>query len=123
MGLQPAELAAELHGPVAFAMTPFRRARTLPIDWPAFRDHVDRLAGSGLSALVVAAGTGEFSALAPAEIIALCRSAMDVAHGRLPVIGSVGLGAGIGRRRAGGLAGAGMDGLRALPPAYTTPDG
>jgi 5-dehydro-4-deoxyglucarate dehydratase len=123
MGLQPSELADVLHGPVAFSVTPFRRGRVMPIDWPSFRDHVDRLAGSGLSALVVGAGMGEFSALAPAEINALCRGAMDVVRGRVPVIGSVGLGTGIGRRLAAALGGAGIDGLLVLPPAYATPDG
>lgn len=122
MALHAEELAERLTGVVAFPITPFRRDESLDVDWDAFRVHVDFLAGAGVSALVVAGGTGEFSSLRAGEVIALARAAVNVAARRLPVLVAVGGSAAGARRAARAVAATGADGALVMPPAYSTPD-
>ncbi len=122
MALHAEELAERLTGVVAFPITPFRRDESLDVDWDAFRVHVDFLAGAGVSALVVAGGTGEFYSLRAEEVIALARAAVKVAARRLPVLVAVGGVAAEARRAARAVAATGADGALVMPPAYATPD-
>ena len=103
-----------LSGLLAFPLTPFDDG--LAVDTDVFGEQVDKHIADGASALFVACGTGEFSALAPREVRDLLRTARQVSRGRVPVW--VGAGAGPALARAG-LAMAeeeGADGVLLLPP-------
>jgi len=120
--LAPSALAARLRGVIAFPVTPFLRNADMDLDLPSFEAHVERLAGSGVAALVIAGGTGEFFSLTPAEIGRLIRTAVRIADGRLPILAGVGLGPSLGAELARDARQAGADGVLALPPAYPNPD-
>ncbi|HEX3792588.1 MAG TPA: 5-dehydro-4-deoxyglucarate dehydratase [Pseudonocardiaceae bacterium] len=107
-----------LTGLLAFPLTPFTADLGLNLD--AFASQVDSHVAAGAGALFVACGTGEFSALSPAEVRAVLRTAKDVAGGRVPVW--VGAGGGAELARAGITAAAedGADGVLLLPPYLVT---
>ena len=113
--MHPEELAERLHGVVAFPITPFRRDEALSVDWDAFRAHVDFLAGSGVSALVVAGGTGEFFSLSPAEVETVVRAAVEETGGGVPVIAGAGYGTALACDLARAAERAGADGILLLP--------
>lgn len=115
-------LGEYLQGVIAFPITPFRRDATLTIDDEAFNAHIEFIAGSGVTAIVVAGGTGEFFSLDPDEVIHLTRLAARIAHGRILVITGVGRSVAEGRRLAPALLDAGADGMLLMPPYYATPD-
>src|ERR1700743_3145408 len=102
----------------AFPWTPF--TDSLDVDLDAFGTQVDEHLAAGAGALFVACGTGEFSALAPHEVRALLRVALDVTGGRVPVY--VGAGGGPEPAKAGVAMGAGegADGVLLLPPYLVT---
>ncbi|CAN5219248.1 5-dehydro-4-deoxyglucarate dehydratase [soil metagenome] len=116
MTWDPLELRDRLRGALAFPVTPF--LADLSLDERGFSANADRLAASGVVAIVVAGGTGEFHALAPAEILRLCALAVDAVSGRVPVIVGVGLSAATARALAAGCEEAGADGLLMMPAAY-----
>ncbi|HEV3361195.1 MAG TPA: 5-dehydro-4-deoxyglucarate dehydratase [Pseudonocardiaceae bacterium] len=107
-----------LAGLLAFPLTPFTDA--LEVDLDVFGEQVERHVAAGAGALFVACGTGEFSALSPAEVRGLLRVATEVTEGRIPVW--VGAGGGPELARAGvRLAGEeGADGVLLLPPYLVT---
>ncbi|GAA5155697.1 5-dehydro-4-deoxyglucarate dehydratase [Pseudonocardia eucalypti] len=107
-------MVAELNGLLAFPLTPF--TEDLEVNLDAFADQVEEHLAAGAGALFVACGTGEFSALAPAEVASLLRTAREVAGGRVPVW--IGAGGGAASARAGIAAAAsgGADGALLLPP-------
>ncbi|MZE81388.1 5-dehydro-4-deoxyglucarate dehydratase [Streptomyces sp. SID5475] len=98
---------AELNGLLAFPFTPF--TDDLELDLDAFADHVEFHVAAGAGALFVGCGTGEFSSLAPDELNALVRKALDVTGGRVPVWAG-----------AGGGAATARDGVLLLPPYLVT---
>jgi 5-dehydro-4-deoxyglucarate dehydratase len=116
------ELSERLVGAIAFPITPFQRNADLEIDESAFRDHIGFIANSGISAIVIAGGTGEFFALDSTEIIRLAELAVDVVQNRLPVIAGVGRSVTEGRRLARALIEIGIDGILVMPPYYAVPD-
>lgn len=120
--MQPQDLAARLRGVIGFPVTPFRRDEELSVDWEAFEAHVDFVCRSGVSAIVVVGGTGEFFSLTPPEIIELTRIGVRTAKGRVPVLAGVGSGPVEGRALARAARDAGVDGLVILPPYYPTPN-
>jgi 5-dehydro-4-deoxyglucarate dehydratase len=122
VALAPSALAGRLRGVIAFPVTPFLRNADRDLDLPSFEAHIERLAGSGVAALVVAGGTGEFFSLTPTEIGRLVRAAVGIAGGRLPILAGVGLGPSLGAELARDARHAGADGVLALPPAYPNPD-
>lgn len=103
-----------LHGLLSFPLTPF--TTNDEVDLPGFTDHVKRQIGWGPSALFVACGTGEFTALSPDEYRAVVTTAVDVAAGRLPVVAGCGGGPQIARQFARIAAECGANGLLVLPP-------
>jgi 5-dehydro-4-deoxyglucarate dehydratase len=107
-----------LSGLLAFPLTPFDPAGE--VDLAAFREQVERHLADGAGALFVACGTGEFSALEPAEVAGVLRAAREVAGGRAPVW--VGAGGGPRLARAGVRLAAeeGADGVLLLPPYLVT---
>jgi len=75
---------AKLSGYVPALPTPFNE--TGAVDGAAFARLCDMQIRQGATALVVCGTTGEAPTLSPAEQVALIRTAVEVAHGRLPVI-------------------------------------
>ena len=120
--MKPSELSDRLVGAIAFPITPFRRSADFAIDEGAFRDHIDFIASSNISAMVVAGGTGEFFALDSEEIVRLGELAVDVVQNRMPIIAGVGRSVTEGRRLAHTLIEIGIDGILVMPPYYAMPD-
>jgi 5-dehydro-4-deoxyglucarate dehydratase len=104
----------KLTGLLAFPLTPFDSELRLDLD--AFGPQVDRHLTAGAGALFVACGTGEFSALAPDEVRALLRTAIEVTDGRAPVWVGAGGGAELARAGVRMAADEGADGVLLLPP-------
>lgn len=120
--MNAAELRDRLSGMIAFAVTPFDRRNALSVDWRAFSDHIEFLAASGTSAIVVAGGTGEFFSLSPAEILKAAKTAAEIVSSRVPVLVGIGHGISEACRVARAAADIGVDGLLLMPPYYATPD-
>ena len=74
-------------GSATALITPFADGK---IDFDCFASLVDINIRGGADALVVAGTTGEASTLSPEEQKALCACAVQVADGRVPVIGGAG---------------------------------
>src|SRR5438105_10619226 len=114
----PRELQAGLRGVLAFTPTPFTPDNTL--DGDGLARHVDFLCRSGVHAIFVCGGVGEFFALDSDEYRTCIRIAVEAAQ-RVPVI------AGIGHdtRRACALAAyaekAGAHGLLVHPFYFASP--
>jgi 5-dehydro-4-deoxyglucarate dehydratase len=108
----------ELTGLLAFPLTPFDD--DLELNLGVFAEQVEGHLDAGAGALFIGCGTGEFSALAPAELAALLRTAREVVAGRVPVW--VGAGGGAANARAGVAAACegGADGALLLPPYLVT---
>lgn len=114
-------LRTSLRGVLAFAPTSMHDDGSLDLD--SQREHVAFLAGSGVGAVVVGGGVGEFYALDEPEHAALVREAVDAAGGRVPVLAGVGHATAIATRLARVAADAGADGLMVNPLYFVTPDG
>jgi len=112
-----------LHGLLSFPLTPFTSSDEVDLD--VFAEHVDQQIAAGPSALFVACGTGEFTALDLDEYRAVVSTAVRVAGGRLPVFAGTGGGPRLARQFAGAAEAAGADGLLLLPPylVASTPGG
>lgn len=104
----------ELAGLLAFPLTPF--TGDLALNLAAFGDIVERHVEAGAGALFIACGTGEFSALAPDEHVALLRRAREVVAGRVPVWVGAGGGAAVARAGVAAARAGGADGVLLLPP-------
>src|SRR5687767_8466208 len=98
-----------LQGLLSFPLTPFTPEDK--VDLAAFAGHVRRQIEHGPSALFVACGTGEFTALSVEEFRQVITTAVEVAGGRLPVFAGCGGGAQIAREFARAAAECGADGL------------
>ncbi len=107
-----------LSGLLAFPLTPF--TESLDVDLDAFGTQVEEHLAAGAGALFVACGTGEFSALAPAEVRALLRIAREVTRGRVPVFVGAGGGPELARAGVAMANGEGADGVLLLPPYLVT---
>src|SRR5215469_4623303 len=84
-------LKDRLRGVLAFPISPF--AADGSVDVPAVRRNAAWLPETGIAAVVAPSGTGEFFALTADEALVIMRTTVEVIAGRVPVIGSVGLGA------------------------------
>jgi 5-dehydro-4-deoxyglucarate dehydratase len=117
--MTPTELQQRLRGVLAFTTTPFTAVDRL--DGDGLARHVDFLCRSGVHAVVVCGGVGEFFALDAGEYRACIRIAVESAARRVPVIAGIGH----GTRAACGLAAyaeeAGADGLLVHPFYFAAP--
>jgi 5-dehydro-4-deoxyglucarate dehydratase len=82
----------------------------------AYQAHCDWMLSFDIAALFAAGGTGEFFSLAPDEVEAVVRAAVEVAAGRRPVIAGAGYGTAIATDLARRAERAGADGILLLPP-------
>lgn len=103
-----------LHGLLSFPLTPFTPEDK--VDLAAFATHVEAQIANAPTALFVACGTGEFTALSLEEFRDVVSTAVQTAAGRLPVIAGCGGGPHIAREFAQAAADCNADGLLLLPP-------
>jgi len=103
-----------LQGLLSFPLTPFTADDK--VDLAVFAEHVNRQVAAGPSALFVACGTGEFTALGREEYADVVSTAVRVAEGRVPVFAGAGGGPQGARESARAAADAGADGVLLLPP-------
>ncbi len=112
-----------LHGLLSFPLTPFTDDDK--VDLTVFVEHLERQIAAQPTALFVACGTGEFTALSTAEYEDVVTTAVRVADGRLPVVAGCGGGPQAARDFASIAQRSGADGLLLLPPylVSSTPRG
>jgi 5-dehydro-4-deoxyglucarate dehydratase len=113
----PADLAARLgipSGPLFFPVTAYGPDGALALD--VYRAHIRAGVEAGAAAVFACCGTGEFHALTPEEYESCVRAAVEETAGRVPVVAGAGYGTALAVRYARLAAGAGADGLLALPP-------
>jgi 5-dehydro-4-deoxyglucarate dehydratase len=112
-----------LQGLLSFPLTPFTADDE--VDLGAFADHLEGQIKHEPSALFVACGTGEFTALSMVEYREVVRTAVEVAAGRLPVFAGCGGGPRIAQEFARLAESVGANGLLLLPPylVSSTPAG
>lgn len=118
--MEPVQLQRALRGVLAFSPTLF--AADGSVDLEGQRRHVDFLADSGVNAIVVTGGVGEFYALEEGEFVDLVRAAVDAAGGRVPVLAGVGNSTAIASRLAAAAGAAGVDGIMVNPLYFVRPD-
>jgi 5-dehydro-4-deoxyglucarate dehydratase len=113
------DLKGRLRGVMAFTPTPFTPDDHLDVNGLA--RHVDFLVRSGVHAVVVCGGVGEFFSLDLDEYRTAIRTAVESAGGRVPVVAGIGHGS----RVAGALAqfaeSVGADGLMINPLYFIEP--
>lgn len=107
-----------LQGLLSFPLTPFTSDDK--VDLTVFAEHVERQIAAAPSALFVACGTGEFTALSTDEFRDVVATAVRVADGRLPIFAGCGGGPQAAREFATIAAECGADGLLLLPPYLVT---
>ncbi|MGD6743065.1 5-dehydro-4-deoxyglucarate dehydratase [Streptomyces sp. BH106] len=88
-------------------------------DEPAYRAHLQRLAGYDVAGLFAPGGTGEFFSLSHTDVDAVLRATVAEAHDGLPVIGAAGYGTATAVEMARRAEEGGADGLLLLPPYLT----
>ena len=101
-------------GLLSFPVTHFDAAGGF--DQAAYQAHCDWMLSFDIAALFAAGGTGEFFSLAPDEVEAVVRAAVEVSAGRRPVIAGAGYGTAIATDLARRAERAGADGILLLPP-------
>jgi 5-dehydro-4-deoxyglucarate dehydratase len=107
-------------GVFGFPVTPFHADGSLNLD--AFRQHVRWMKGTGVHALFVCAGTGEFFNLALDEFRAAVAAAVEEAGADLPVLAGCGYSTPLAKEFAKTAQDAGADGLLLLPPYLIQPE-
>lgn len=112
-----------LQGLLSFPLTPFTSDDK--VDLAVFAEHVERQIAAAPSALFVACGTGEFTALSADEYRDVVATAVRVSDGRLPIFAGCGGGPQQAREFAQLAAECGANGLLLLPPylVSSTPAG
>jgi 5-dehydro-4-deoxyglucarate dehydratase len=120
MDMELEELRTKLRGVIAFPVTPFNS--NLSLDTAGLRDNIQRLVRHPLAAIVAAGGTGEMYSLTPCEHATVVRTIVEEVGGRIPVISGTGFNGSIAIELAQQSAGAGVDGILALPPYYPNAD-
>lgn len=107
-------------GVFGFPVTPFHADGSLNLD--AFRQHVRWMKGTGVHALFVCAGTGEFFNLALDEFREAVAAAVEEAGADLPVLAGCGYSTPLAKEFAKTAQAAGADGLLLLPPYLIQPE-
>jgi 5-dehydro-4-deoxyglucarate dehydratase len=112
-----------VQGLLSFPLTPFTGDDK--VDLAVFAEHIERQIAAAPSALFVACGTGEFTALSADEYRDVVATAVRVSDGRLPIFAGCGGGPQQAREFAQLAAACGADGLLLLPPylVVSTPAG
>jgi 5-dehydro-4-deoxyglucarate dehydratase len=112
--LSPGDMIRQVgSGLLSFPVTHFDdEGRFLP---EACKAHCDWMLDHDVAALFAAGGTGEFFSLAPDEVEAVVRAAVEAAAGRRPVIAGAGYGGAIAIDLAKRAERAGADGILLLP--------
>ncbi|GHJ43687.1 putative 5-dehydro-4-deoxyglucarate dehydratase [Catellatospora sp. TT07R-123] len=112
-----------LQGLLSFPLTPFTGDDK--VDLAVFAEHVERQIAAAPTALFVACGTGEFTALSADEYRDVVATAVRVSDGRLPIFAGCGGGPQQAREFAQIAAACGAAGLLLLPPylVSSTPAG
>ena len=118
--MQPAELRKKLHGVISFPVTPF--GKDLSLDLFGLRRNLHALLKHRVCAVVAPAGTGEIHSLSPEEHLAVVRTTVEEADGKVPVLTGVGFNPPIAASLAKEAAGAGVSGILAFPPYYQSMD-
>src|SRR5688572_2708989 len=118
--MEPDVLRAQLVGPIAFPVTPFRD--DLSLDLAGLGRNVEMLLEHPPAAMVAPGGTGEMYSLTPAEHRQVVEAVVAKCRGRVPVIAGVGFNAAIAADLARDAARAGAEGILAFPPYYPNPD-
>jgi 5-dehydro-4-deoxyglucarate dehydratase len=110
------ELRDRMRGVLGFPITPFRR--DLSVDLDALAENVAEMVRYPFCALVAAGGTGEIYSLTPREIEDVVRVTVEVARGKMPVVGGTAFNAPLGAEIARSLEKVGADCVLVLPPYY-----
>jgi len=100
--------------------TPFTASGT--VDVPRIHSLVDTIIAGGASGLVPVGGTGEYTAMSPAERLLVVKTTVAAARGRVPVVAGV-LSPGYEEAMQAGLdfVGVGAIGILLVTPFYVTP--
>lgn len=120
MSLTPQQLQPRLEGVFGFPITPFHPDGSLNID--ALRRHVRWMKGTGVHAIFVCGGTGEFFNLELEEYRQAVAATVAEVAGELPVLAGCGFSAAIAKQFAKAAEAAGADGLLLLPPYLALPE-
>lgn len=120
MSLSPETVKSHLQGVFGFPVTPFHADGSLNLD--AFRRHVRWMKGTGVHALFVCAGTGEYFNLGLEEYRDAVAAAVEETAGALPVLAGCGYSTVIAQQFARAAESAGADGLLLLPPYLVQPE-
>jgi 5-dehydro-4-deoxyglucarate dehydratase len=108
-----------MQGIICFPLTPFTADDQL--DLAALERDVADLTQYPFCAINAPAGISEIFSLSVAEAVAVVRKTVELARGKMPVIGSVCFNAAIAAEMARGMEAAGADALLVLPPYYQQP--
>jgi 5-dehydro-4-deoxyglucarate dehydratase len=101
-------------GLLAFPATHFRSDLTL--DEAGYRQSIDINIEHGAAGLFAPGGTGEFFSLTPEECARVTRAAVEVAAGRVPIVGGTGYGTALAVDIAKTVEAAGAQAVLVLPP-------
>ncbi len=114
------KLKGSLEGVFGFPVTPMHPDGLLNLD--AFRAHVRWMKGTGVHALFVCAGTGEFFSLTPEEIRDCVAVAVEEVDGAMPVLSGCGHSTALAKAYAKAAEDGGADGILLLPPYLINPE-
>ena len=101
-------------GLLAFPATHFRPDHTF--DEAGYRQSIATNIDHGAAGLFAPGGTGEFFSLTPEECARVTRAAVEVAAGRVPIVGGTGYGTALAVDIAKGAEAAGAQAVLVLPP-------
>jgi 5-dehydro-4-deoxyglucarate dehydratase len=119
--MKPSELRQKLRtGVISFPVTPFKK--DLSLDLAGHRRNLRFILQYPVTAIVVAAGTGEMYSLSPEEHALMVATTVAEVKGRAPVIAGTGFNHPLAIRLAKAAEKAGADGILALPPYYPNAD-
>ncbi|MCV7399193.1 dihydrodipicolinate synthase family protein [Mycobacterium fragae] len=109
----------EIHGIIAYPVTPFATDSADPIDTAALAALVDRLVGAGVHAIAPLGSTGELAYLDESEFDTVVDTTISAVDGRVPVVVGVSdLTTANTIRRAQYAEKAGADAVMILPVSY-----
>lgn len=118
--MHPETLKGRLEGVFGFPVTPFHPDGSLNLD--AFRKHVGWMKGTGVHAIFVCAGTGEYFNLDLEEYRDAVAAAVEEVGGALPVLAGCGYSTPLAKKFALAAAEGGADGVLLLPPYLIQPE-